>query len=43
MLFVCALSASASLFLILELNRPLEGTIKVSGAPMVKALEHLGR
>jgi hypothetical protein len=42
-LFVCALSASASLFLILELNSPLEGTIKVSSAPMVKALELLGR
>ena len=42
-LFVCALSASASLFPILELNTPFEGTIKVSRAPMVKALEQLGR
>jgi len=42
-LLVCALSASASLFLILELNRPLEGMIKASRAPMVNALEQLGR
>jgi hypothetical protein len=27
----------------LELNTPVEGTIKVSRAPMVKALEQLGR
>lgn len=42
-LLVCALSAAASLFLILELNRPLEGMIKASRAPMVNALEQLGR
>jgi len=42
-LLVCALSASASLFLILELNRPLEGMIKASRAPMVNALQQLGR
>jgi hypothetical protein len=30
-------------FLILELNRPLDGFIKVSKAPLRNALEHLDR
>ena len=42
-LLVCAFAAAASLFLILELNHPLQGTIKVSRAPMIKALEQLGQ
>jgi len=42
-LFVCALSMAGSLFLILELNRPLEGVIKVSGAPMYKALSLISK
>ena len=42
-LFVCACSVSAAVFLILEMNRPLEGMIKVSNAPLRNALEHLGR
>ena len=37
-LFICALSMSGAVFLIMELNRPLEGTIKVSSAPLQKAL-----
>lgn len=37
-LFICALSVSGAIFLILELNRPLEGTIKASSAPLLKAL-----
>ena len=37
-LFICALSMSGAIFLIMELNRPLEGTIKVSSAPLQKAL-----
>jgi hypothetical protein len=37
-LFVCALSMSCAIYLILELNNPLEGTIKVSSAPLQKAL-----
>lgn len=32
-----------SVFLILEMNPPLSGMIKVSSAPMLKALEHLGQ
>jgi membrane-bound ClpP family serine protease len=42
-LFLCALSVSGAIFLILEMNHPLSGTIKVSGAPMLKALQHLGQ
>jgi hypothetical protein len=42
-LFVCACSVSAAIFLILEMNRPVQGTIKVSNAPFLKALEHMGR
>ena len=42
-LFVCACSMAAALFLILELNRPLDGFIKVSNAPLRNALEHLDR
>ena len=42
-LFVCACSMSAAVFLILEMNRPLDGFIKVSSAPLLNALEHLGR
>ena len=43
MLLVSALSVSGALLLILEMNRPLDGIIKVSNAPLHKALEHLGR
>ena len=42
-LFICACTISAAIFLILEMNRPLDGFIKVSSAPMRKALEYLGR
>lgn len=38
-LFICAISMSGAIFLILELNNPLEGRIKVSSAPLHKALE----
>ena len=40
-LLICALSVSGAIFLILEMNHPLSGLIKVSSAPMLKALEHL--
>ena len=36
--FICALSMAGAVFLILELNHPLEGRIKISSAPMQKAL-----
>jgi hypothetical protein len=42
-LLVCALSVSGAIFLILEMSHPLSGFIKVSSAPMLKALEHLGQ
>lgn len=40
---VGAMSISAAIFLIVEMNHPLDGMIKVSSAPMVKALEFLGK
>ena len=42
-LLVCALSAAGSLFLIMELDTPYEGLIKISGAPLHSALTHLGQ
>jgi hypothetical protein len=42
-LFVCALSAASALFLILELDQPFGGLIKVSSAPLQSALVHIGR
>ena len=42
-LFLCALSVSGSLFLILEMNRPLEGLVKISSAPLRFALAQLGQ
>ncbi len=41
-LFVCALVAASSLFLILELDQPFGGLIKISSAPLRGALAHLG-
>jgi hypothetical protein len=41
-LFVCALSVSTAIFLILELGGPLDGMLRISSAPMRTALEHLG-
>lgn len=41
-LFFCALSVSASLFLIVEMASPLDGLIKVSSEPLINALRHLG-
>ena len=42
-LFVCALSVSGAIFLILELDRPFGGLIQVSSAPLRDALVQLGR
>ena len=42
-LLVGACSISAAIFLVLELNQPLDGMIKVSSAPMRNALRHLGQ
>ena len=43
MLVVCALSVSGAIFLIEEMDRPLEGLMKISGAPLRNALAHLGQ
>ena len=42
-LLISALSVSGAILLILEMNHPLDGMIKVSSAPMRKALEHMGK
>jgi hypothetical protein len=42
-LLVCALSVSGSIFLLLELNGPFNGAIRISSSPMREALAHLGR
>jgi hypothetical protein len=42
-LFICALSAAAALFMILELDQPYQGFIKISSAPLRNALVHLGQ
>lgn len=42
-LYVCAMSVGGAMFLIEEMNRPLSGVVKVSSAPLVKAVEHMGR
>ena len=41
-LLVCALSVSSAVFLTLEMCHPFEGFIKVSSAPLLKALELIG-
>jgi len=42
-LFLCALSVSGALFLVLELDRPFDGFIQISSEPMRNALGQLGR
>lgn len=42
-MFVGALALATAMFLIAEMNRSMAGLIKVSSAPMHKALKHLGR
>jgi hypothetical protein len=42
-LFLCALSVSGAIFLILEMYTPYQGLIQVSSAPLREALAHLGR
>lgn len=42
-LSICAISMAGAIYLILELNRPLEGAIKVSSAPFQKALSLMGK
>ena len=42
-LFICALSVSGAIFLILELDRPFRGLIQISSEPLRDALAHLGQ
>src|SRR5215475_3044569 len=42
-LLICALSVSSAIFLILEMNRPLDGFIKASNAPLRKAVGLIGK
>jgi hypothetical protein len=42
-LLVCAVVVSTSVFLILEMNRPLDGLIMISSSPLRYALSQLGR
>ncbi|MEK6337589.1 MAG: hypothetical protein AABM67_21935 [Acidobacteriota bacterium] len=43
LMFIVALSVSSALFLILELDRPFDGVIQISSAPMRNVLNNLGR
>jgi hypothetical protein len=42
-LFVCALSVAASIYLIVEMDQPYSGLIKLSSAPLVSVLDQIGR
>jgi len=42
-LFIAAVSVAAALFLVVELDGPYEGAIRVSGGPLRFALDNLGR
>ena len=42
-LLISALSVSGAIFIILEMSHPLQGMVKVSSAPLRKAVEHLGQ
>ncbi len=42
-LFICAISIAGSIFLIQELNQPVKGFIKISSAPLEKAVHLIGK
>jgi len=42
-LFLCALSVSGAIYLIVEMYTPFEGLIQISSAPLRNALAHLGQ
>jgi hypothetical protein len=37
------LAVSCAIFLILEMDRPFEGIVQISSAPLREALERMGR
>jgi hypothetical protein len=42
-LFVCALSIAGAIFLILEIDQPFRGMMKISSMPFRYTLSHLGQ
>jgi hypothetical protein len=42
-MIVAALSVSTSLFLVMEFDGPFNGLIRISSAPVIKALHHVGQ
>ncbi|HEY2758535.1 MAG TPA: hypothetical protein VGJ01_22710 [Pseudolabrys sp.] len=42
-LFVCALSVAASIYLIVEMDQPYAGLIKLSSVPLASVLDQLGQ
>ncbi|OGE20074.1 MAG: hypothetical protein A3J42_08405 [Candidatus Dadabacteria bacterium RIFCSPHIGHO2_12_FULL_53_21] len=42
-LIISALSVSLALFLIMELNRPFDGFLRMPSAPLVEALQYIGK
>ena len=40
---VCSLAIGGAVFLVLEMDRPLNGVMKISGTPMVNALDEMKR
>ena len=42
-LFLCALSVAGSIFLILEMDQPFQGLMKISSAPLRYTLSQLGQ
>jgi hypothetical protein len=42
-LFLCALSVSGAIFMILELDRPFGGVVQISSTPMRNAIAQLGK
>ena len=43
LLFVCAISVAGAIFLVLELDQPFAGLIRISDEPMRRALTILGQ
>ena len=42
-LLVCAVSMAGAIYLILEMNRPFEGAVQISPAPLQKALSVIAK
>ena len=42
-MLVCAMSVAGAVFLVREMNHPLQGVMKVSSAPLIKAVEMMGK